>query len=146
MDIKSSHRTSYLAFCVTAKKTAIQLTLPPKKQLYSSHSLSHGPVALYSYSARVYSRAIQNTVYSLYTIQPYTPTLWASSSPCQPTRPPCRAAGRRFRASKYLRACRSLCPGVLGRREGGAVGYRHRKFLVVSTDTRNVSPASWHVD
>ena len=66
MDIKSSHRTSHLAFCVTAKRTAIQLTLPPKKQLYSSHSLSHGPVALYSYTARAYTAALYNTAYTLY--------------------------------------------------------------------------------
>ena len=52
MDIKSSHRTSHLAFCVTAKK-----------QLYSRGSLYHGPVLLYSYTARAYTAA-------LYSIQP----------------------------------------------------------------------------
>ena len=79
MDIKSSHRTSYLAFCVTAKKTAIQLTLPPKKQLYSSHSLSHGPVALYSYTARAYTAGLYRIQYTAYTL--YSPIRRPSGPP-----------------------------------------------------------------
>ena len=39
--------------------------------LYSRHSLSHGPVAIQH--ERIQSRY---TVYSVYTIQHYTPTLW----------------------------------------------------------------------
>ena len=145
MDINTSHRTSYLAFCVTAKKTAIQLTLPPKKQLYSSHSLSHGPVALYSYTARAYTAGLYRIQYTAYTL--YSPIRRPSGPPAAlANRPDLLVARRAVVSGQSMRACRSLCPGVLGRRAGGAVGYRHRKFLVVSTDTRNVSTASWHVD
>ena len=51
--------------------------------LYSGHALSHGPVALYSYTARadtaaVYSRGIQFTAYTLYSpIRPSSGRKWS---------------------------------------------------------------------